>query len=76
MYAKCRAMLDAQQLFVRMQKRELGTWTVMIGAYADCGNANESLVLFDQRREEGVVLDKVAVVTVVHAWLSSTSRFI
>jgi pentatricopeptide repeat protein len=44
-----------KQLFVRMRKRELGTWTVMIGAYANCGNANESLVLFDQMREEGVV---------------------
>jgi pentatricopeptide repeat protein len=44
-----------KKMFVRMRKRELGTWTVMIGAYADCGNANESLVLFDQVREEGVV---------------------
>lgn len=30
-------------------------------------NANESLVLFDWMEEEGVVLDKVAVVTVVYA---------
>ncbi|XP_027367170.1 pentatricopeptide repeat-containing protein At3g46790, chloroplastic-like [Abrus precatorius] len=38
----------------------------MIGAYADC-NAYESLVLFDRMREEGVVPDKVAMVTVVNA---------
>ncbi|XP_062167604.1 pentatricopeptide repeat-containing protein At2g33760-like [Alnus glutinosa] len=67
MYAKCRAIQDAWQLFVKMQTRDLVTWTVMIGMYADCGNATKSLVLFDQMREEGVVLDKVAMVTVVYA---------
>ncbi|CAL5350749.1 unnamed protein product [Camellia sinensis] len=39
----------------------------MIGAYAECGNANESLVLFDRMREEDVVPDKVTMVTVVNA---------
>ncbi|PSS23590.1 Pentatricopeptide repeat-containing protein [Actinidia chinensis var. chinensis] len=50
-----------------MPNRDLVTWTVMIGAYAECGNARESLVLFDRMREEDVVPDKVAMVTVVNA---------
>lgn len=66
MYAKCMVIEDAEKLFKRMLGKDLVTWTVMIGAYADC-NAYESLVLFDQMREEGVVPDKVAMVTVVNA---------
>ncbi|XP_020210320.1 pentatricopeptide repeat-containing protein At1g08070, chloroplastic [Cajanus cajan] len=66
MYAKCMVVEDAQRLFERMLSKDLVTWTVMIGAYADC-NAYESLVLFDRMREEGVVPDKVAMVTVVNA---------
>ena len=66
MYNKCVVIEDARRLFKRMLSKDLVTWTVMIGAYADC-NAYESLVLFDQMREEGVVPDKVAMVTVVNA---------
>lgn len=64
MYAKCRVIEDAFQLFDKMQQRDLVTWMVLIGAYAVCGNANESLVLFDWMEEEGVVLDKVAVLCI------------
>ncbi|KAJ0089297.1 hypothetical protein Patl1_32561 [Pistacia atlantica] len=67
MYAKCGAIDDARELFDKMSNRDLVTWTVMIGACGECGNANESLVLFDRMREEGIVPDKVAMVSVVHA---------
>ncbi|XP_034223567.1 pentatricopeptide repeat-containing protein At3g46790, chloroplastic-like [Prunus dulcis] len=67
MYAKCKVVDDARQLFDKMQNRDLVTWTVMIGAFAECRNADESLVLFDWMIEEGVVPDKVAMVTIVNA---------
>lgn len=67
MYATCGVIEDARQVFDKMQKRDLVTWTVMIGAYADCGNANESLVLYERMMEEGIVPDKIAMVTVVFA---------
>ncbi|GFZ02509.1 mitochondrial editing factor 22 [Actinidia rufa] len=62
-YAKCRVIEDAKQLFDRMPKRDLVTWTVMIGGYAECGNARESLCgildsareIFDRMREENVI---------------------
>lgn len=67
MYAKCRAIDDARHLFDQMPNRDLVIWTVMICAFAESGNANESLVLFDRMREEGVVPDNVAMVSVVNA---------
>ncbi|OIT27553.1 pentatricopeptide repeat-containing protein [Nicotiana attenuata] len=68
MYSKCKVINDAKQLFDKMPKRDLVTWTVMIGACTECGDPSEALVLFDQMREEGVVVpDKVALVNVVNA---------
>ncbi|XP_024968408.1 pentatricopeptide repeat-containing protein At2g03880, mitochondrial-like [Cynara cardunculus var. scolymus] len=67
MYAKCGVIDDARKLFNMMTKRDITTWTVMIGAYTACGNASESLVLFDQMQEVGIVPDKISMVTVVNA---------
>lgn len=67
MYAKCRVIDDARQLFDNMQSRDLVSWTVMIGAFAECRNADEALVLFDRMVDEGVLPDKVAMATVVNA---------
>lgn len=67
MYAKCMVIEDAHKLFDKMRHKDLITWTVMIGAYAECKNAYKSLVLFDRMMEEGVVPDKVAMVTIVIA---------
>ncbi|KAK1420768.1 hypothetical protein QVD17_22621 [Tagetes erecta] len=67
MYAKCGVIDDARKLFDKMTDKDLTTWTVMMGAYAASGNPNESLVLFDQMQEHGVVPDKISMVTIVNA---------
>lgn len=67
MYAKCGEIEDARKMFDDMPSRDLVTWTVMVRAYAECGNPYESLVLFDLMMEGSVVLDKFAMVTVVSA---------
>ena len=67
LYAKCKVIEDARKLFDKMPSRDLVTWTVMIGGYAECGNVYESLVLFVSMRKEGVVPDKISMVTVVSA---------
>ncbi|KAF8053003.1 hypothetical protein N665_1477s0010 [Sinapis alba] len=67
MYAKCGEIGDACKLFDEMPKRDLVTWTVMIGACADSGRPDESWVLFERMRNEGIVPDRAAVVTIVNA---------
>ncbi|KAK6126367.1 hypothetical protein DH2020_039892 [Rehmannia glutinosa] len=67
MYAKCKAIVEAAQVFDEMPKRDLVSWTVMIGACTECGNPEEALDLFDRMREEGIVPDKIAMVNVVNA---------
>ncbi|KAG8374097.1 hypothetical protein BUALT_Bualt11G0095500 [Buddleja alternifolia] len=66
-YAKCKAIDYAKQMFDEMPKRDLVSWTVMIGACTECGNPQDSLDLFDRMREEGVMLDKIAMVNVANA---------
>ncbi|KAF9598609.1 hypothetical protein IFM89_028278 [Coptis chinensis] len=66
MYAKCGAIEDSRKVFDDMPKRDLVTWTVMIYAFADSGNPNEALLLYDSMMNSGIVPDKVAMVTVVY----------
>ncbi|KAI7725837.1 hypothetical protein M8C21_005392 [Ambrosia artemisiifolia] len=50
MYAKCKADNLARKIFdhVAPVNRNVVTWTVMIGGYAQCGEANHALELFSQ----------------------------
>ncbi|KAG6386214.1 hypothetical protein SASPL_155105 [Salvia splendens] len=67
MYAKCKVIGDAGRVFDEMPERDLVSWTVMIGAYTECGNPEEGLELFDRMREGGIVPDKIVMVNVVNA---------
>ncbi|KAJ4950512.1 hypothetical protein NE237_027344 [Protea cynaroides] len=48
MYSKCRSAKDAHAIFelVSPNERNVVTWTVLIGGYAQHGNANNALELF------------------------------
>lgn len=52
-YAKIGSIDDAQRVFESMKKRDVITWTVMIGAYADSGCGVEAHRLFVQMKSEG-----------------------
>ncbi|KAL5558785.1 hypothetical protein UlMin_034996 [Ulmus minor] len=46
MYAKCGCIDSARQLFDAMSKRDVISWSTMIGALANHGKAEEAIVLF------------------------------
>ncbi|TKY69038.1 Pentatricopeptide repeat-containing protein [Spatholobus suberectus] len=50
MYAKCQSTEVAQKMFdsVSLKDRDVVTWTVMIGGYAQHGDANDALQLFSK----------------------------
>ncbi|XP_047331112.1 pentatricopeptide repeat-containing protein At2g33760-like [Impatiens glandulifera] len=74
MYSNCNILDDARQMFDKMPKRDLTTWTVMVSAFAKSGNLSESLVLFDSMIDEGFVLDKISMATVVNACAKSGAK--
>jgi pentatricopeptide repeat protein len=55
MYAKCGSMDKARDLFDRMPQRNVVSWNTMISAYARDGPAAESLNLFSQMQEVGIM---------------------
>lgn len=54
MYGKCGSLVDAQHVFDGLPQRGVVSWTTMLAAYAQQGQAEKALQLFEQMREEGV----------------------
>ncbi|CAH9105526.1 unnamed protein product [Cuscuta epithymum] len=58
MYAKCKKVEVARAMFdaIELRDRNVVTWTAMIGAYAQHGDANEALKLFSSMVKENLSL--------------------
>ncbi|KAG0581800.1 hypothetical protein M758_3G008300 [Ceratodon purpureus] len=53
MYAKCGSITEARDVFDNLTNRDIIAWTVMIGAYAECGRGHEAYELFLQMQQQG-----------------------
>ena len=53
MYAKCGSIENACNVFDKMHKKDVVSWTAMIEAYAMHGSAREALELFKQMQSSG-----------------------
>lgn len=51
MYAKCRRIENARQVFDKMPQRNVVTWNAMIAGYAENGFVDEAMKLFDKMPE-------------------------
>ncbi|KAJ7537183.1 hypothetical protein O6H91_12G101800 [Diphasiastrum complanatum] len=67
MYAKCGSVLDARQVFDSMPEHNVFLWTTIISAYANHGQGEEAINLFQQMQKKGILPNKVAFVVVLKA---------
>ncbi|KAJ7517800.1 hypothetical protein O6H91_21G040600 [Diphasiastrum complanatum] len=67
MYSKCGSVLDAHRVFSNMPQHNVYSWTAIISAYADSGQGEEAINLFQQMQESGLAPDKVLFVVVLKA---------
>ncbi|CAK9854889.1 unnamed protein product, partial [Sphagnum jensenii] len=68
MYAKCGSLEDAQKVFNRMPRHNVGSWNAMILGHVKCGQGQEALELYQKMQgEEGVQPDPVTFVGVLNA---------
>eukprot|EP01018_Ginkgo_biloba_P010582 Gb_16515 [translate_table: standard] len=67
MYAKCGSIENASDVFNRMSKRNVVSWTVMIAGYAQHGYGKDVLELFGQMQQGGMKPDHVTFVGVLSA---------
>ncbi|KAJ7521184.1 hypothetical protein O6H91_19G042000 [Diphasiastrum complanatum] len=57
-YVKCGSMVDAQQVFDKLQDRDVVTWTAIISGYAYQEECQLAMEMFGKMLEEGVVPDE------------------
>jgi pentatricopeptide repeat protein len=54
MYAKCGSIEIARQLFDKMPKRDVVSWSAMIAGYGMHGHGEDALALFSQMQQTGM----------------------
>lgn len=67
MYSKCGELDDAWKLFLEMSLKDVVTWNAMISGYAQHGNGDKALSLFDEMRNTGMRPDWITFVGVLSA---------
>eukprot|EP01018_Ginkgo_biloba_P016323 Gb_33311 [translate_table: standard] len=66
-YCKCGSIKDARQVFDKMPKQNVISWTAMIIGYAMHGCGKEALKLFEQMQQSGTKPNHVTLVGVLSA---------
>ncbi|EEC78248.1 hypothetical protein OsI_17912 [Oryza sativa Indica Group] len=67
MYAKCRSVTGAHKVFQSMQRQSVVSWTAMIMAFAQNGQAREAVKVFDDMLLEGMAPNHAAFYSVLYA---------
>eukprot|EP01018_Ginkgo_biloba_P034179 Gb_33068 [translate_table: standard] len=67
MYAKCGCIQIARQLFDKISKRSVVSWSAIIAGYGMHGQAEDALVLFSQMQQTGIQPDHITFVSVLSA---------
>lgn len=67
MYAKCSDILAARDVFSRMSRRDVVSWTSMIVGAAQHGLAQEALSLYDNMVSNGVKPNEVTFIGLIYA---------
>ncbi|KAJ7562637.1 hypothetical protein O6H91_03G078200 [Diphasiastrum complanatum] len=67
MYAKCGCIEDAREVFVKMNERDVVSWTAMISGYAEEGLGKEALTLWEQMQREGMKPNEVTYASILSA---------
>ncbi|PWA85268.1 tetratricopeptide-like helical domain, DYW domain protein [Artemisia annua] len=67
MYAKCGELKRAESIFGRMPRRNVITWSSMIGAYAVHGDAMNALDLFHQMKIQKIEPNGITFVALLYA---------
>jgi pentatricopeptide repeat protein len=71
MYAKCGSMEDARRVFDGMVKRDVVSWTAMIGGYAESGQSEKAFQMFQEMQQHGLQPNRITYMTVLNACTSS-----
>lgn len=74
MYGKCGSISDAKHVFDGLFHRDVVSWNIMIGAYAQQERGEAALVLYVKMLEEGVSPDARSFVNLLQAFSSQSEK--
>ncbi|XP_010038522.2 putative pentatricopeptide repeat-containing protein At3g01580 [Eucalyptus grandis] len=67
MFAKCGSLAEARNVFEEMPRKDLASWSAMIGGTVRNGDSLEALCLLKRMRQEGLKPDSVTVASILPA---------
>ncbi|KAF8108321.1 hypothetical protein N665_0111s0033 [Sinapis alba] len=67
MYAKCGMIESSERCFVEIRNKDMGSWNIMLSAYAVNGLASSAVSLFLSMQENQLRLDSVSFLSVLSA---------
>lgn len=67
MYAKCRLLLEAEQVTKKLSEGSLATWNALIAAYAEDGLSVKAMECLEQMERETIYPDIITFVSVLKA---------
>lgn len=67
MYARCGSMEDARLVFDKMVRRDVISWTAMIGGLAKSGLSTEAWAVFQEMQQAGVEPNRVTYMSILNA---------
>ncbi|KAJ7561645.1 hypothetical protein O6H91_03G036200 [Diphasiastrum complanatum] len=70
MYAKCKCIDHARQVFNNIHERDVVLWNAMIAGYAEQGLGKEALALYEQMKQEDIQPTNVTYVVLLKACAS------
>ncbi|XP_024518063.1 pentatricopeptide repeat-containing protein At3g12770-like [Selaginella moellendorffii] len=74
MYSKCGSMEDARNVFDKMTRRDLISWTAVILGYSRSGDGGQALDLFSRMQDEGFVPDPRTFLAAINACTSLAAK--
>ncbi|XP_020232431.1 putative pentatricopeptide repeat-containing protein At3g01580 [Cajanus cajan] len=66
-YVKCDSLEAGENIFYRMEEKDIVSWTTMVTAYCQCSEWGKALAIFSQMRNEGFVPNHFTLSSVVTA---------
>ncbi|KAH7291068.1 hypothetical protein KP509_30G075100 [Ceratopteris richardii] len=70
MYGKCGSMCDVQDMFNKLQERDLVTWNAMIAVYAQQEQQQDAVYLYHQMLQEGSLPDEFTLGSLIDAYVT------
>lgn len=73
MFAACGSLFEANQVFIKLMRKDVFTWSAIISAHTKSGKSDDAIKLYDEMKQSTVKPDKCVFVAVLKACTCATA---